>query len=416
MTPEQEIQQLRQSVAHLKNLTRAQVNQLKQEVAPDNPVQSVVAVRERTRGVLEVLPCLTERQGRAFLYGTETASGVRRRELLDLIVPFIDERYAEVRDGLAEIWLTSGRYGQMVIDAAIRDVNRLRRQRGAVELAGIDSLLQVMEHQARESGKEFDPEQFVAVAPEVLKAFQLEDGGTGVSVGGFGLKQLGWLREIKTVIKRDFPQLADPFRGSADAYYNQVAAMYQAAADRQLGPLTAERQHELKQQATSYPNTLFEDARGVRTWGGRWPNKKVQSTGYQSVPVQGPRRVSEGRVLTAYGERLLREYRERGVAIQLGFPSTAEQAQQHQRAIEAKRQELLSAEPDAKHGPTWRVNVALEELGFGTQEVQQKIDAPDKPYEQLFSGQSVAELIEQMAAAMKEMGHEAGQDAARWVP
>lgn len=416
MTVNPEIQQLQQMVRRLESQTKQQLKDLANSYPDNNPVMGVVDCEQRTLKVLELFGCLSKHQARAFLHATETTAGVRKRALVELLAPWVDERWADLREEVAGLHLICGGLGRSVLRAVMQEVNKRRRQRGAVELASLDTLLQVMQNKAQQNGEELSDEEFVAVAPEVLKAFQLESDGSSVMVGGFGLKQLGWMREIKTLLKRDHPALADPFRGSAEDYYLKVAALYQAAADKGMGPLTAERQFELQQYAHRYPNVMFQDARGVRSWGGKWANKRVKSTSYQAVPVQGPRPVTETRTLTNYGEALLKIYKERDVLAQFGFAHSVHLVEQQAMAVERKRQELLTADPHPEYGPTWRVDVSLADLGFEMVEVESEVDAPDKPYESLFSGQSTAELIQEMAEALEQLGYEGGSDAARVLP
>lgn len=418
MSTNNEIQQLQAAVRLLQSQTKQQIRELKDSLPEGNPILGVVDVEQRTDKILALFPCLTKHQARAFLHTYETTTaGVRRRDLIDQLVPWVDERWAELREEVASLHLICGTYGRNTLKEVVKEVNRARRARGAVELATIDSLLQALKYTREKEGGTLTDEEFVEIAPEILQAFDVEEGGSSIVVGGFGLEQLGWLREIKQVIRRDRPKLADPFRGSSEDYYALAALMYEAAANKRMGPLTAERQYEMREVARRYPNTQFQDFRGVKTWGGRWANKKVASEVFTAVPVQGPKQATETRRLTAYGEALLRQFKEVEVVSRFGFAHSVDLLETQALAIEQRRQELLTGEDHTEHGPTWRVDVDLKDLGFEMVSSQTERDAPDKPHESLFKGQSVAQLIESMADALKQLGLDSGgSNASRMLP
>ena len=145
MSSSNEVQQLQAAVRLLQSQTKQQIKELKDSLPDDNPVLGVLEVEIKTEKILALFPCLTKHQARAFLHAHEsTTAGVRRRELVDLLVPWIDERWSELREEVAGLHLICGGYGRNTLKQVISEVNRNRRARGAVELATIDALLQAL--------------------------------------------------------------------------------------------------------------------------------------------------------------------------------------------------------------------------------------------------------------------------------
>ena len=413
--------QMASAFAQIRSLPAAMRQELKAAAEQGSPVLAASLLLENVGLLVKHLPCLSEAEAGALLAPSEYRARVRGKALVERLAPYVDEHYQSLRPVFWQLDGVVGGFGKRVLDLVLREVQRRRRARGAAEIALLDSLLQVHQNEvalaAREGGKALEGDvlgQVDAMAQasyeSAVEAF-LEAAGAdpqGRVLGGFTLREIGYLREIKSELALLRKDLADPLSGPADQYYRAVVVMFERARELGYGPRTARMRWEIERERRNNPHVLYPalDGRGPSRWGGIYPSVRKQVTVEQAVPMQGPARVREQKVLTGLGHRLMDQF---DVELAKRYGSFLMDVQVQQQAgvqREQRHQELLNTEQEeGKEGEwTWRWDYSLEELGFGVEEVERTVEVADKPWEGALSQTSVGELLEQMAEFHQRKG------------
>lgn len=401
----------------LGGLPKALREELKKQAVAGSPILPASLVLENVDRLQRMLPVLSRAEAGAMLASNGTRAGVPQAQLVARLVPYLDENYPKLSDQLWELEHLCGAFGRGVIDQVMSDVNRARRGRGAQELLLLDSLVAIHQNerlQAQREGREQAPAEAADAEvleqyPAALDAFLQQVGAPRdmVVVGDLTLRDLALLREVKQWIKERHPSLADPMRGDSLRYYRLAVQLLEKARAKGMGPMTAARRLEIRQQRAAQPNVLFEplDGRGPSRWGGIYPNVRRKVTVQQSrptgevIPAAPPLRV-----LTARGELLLERYRVQKFG---SFPDPRVQAQAAL-DIERERERLLELESDP---PTWRWSVTPEQIGFELVDVEVEQDGPDVGMGE-WGSISLNDALQQMARFLKDRG----SDAAPSVP
>lgn len=399
---------LQDAVAKLAAMPRAIQQELKAKAAPGSPILPASLVLENVDRLVALLPCLSRAEAGGMLAATGAKARLSAPQLVGKLVPYLDENYPALRDQLWEVPLLVGAFGSTVIEQALREVNRARRSRGAVELMTLDALIAIHQNeamQAQQEGREVPTATAVDAAvleqyPAALDAFLAKSGAERemLVVGDFTLRDLGYLREVKAYIRQHNPQLADPMQGDSLRYYRLAMQLLEQARVRRMGPMTAAQQWATKQQRAAQPNALFAplDGQGAPRWGGIYPSVRVKETVLQAQPTDEVVRPSQRtRVLTLHGERLLEQFRTTVIYGKYGPTPHPTMQTAAAMELETERSRLLHQEAQGEETPTWRWDVSPAELGFEMTEVEMEVDRPDYGLS-AWEGVPIVEAMEQL--------------------
>ena len=369
---------------------------------------NIAAIEQGLQFIQSLLPILGEAGAAALLAETQGQARVSKRELVSRLAPYVDAQFDALEGQLPRLLLVLGRHGRTVLDEVLRQVNRARRGRGAAEVALLDAVMQIEANRVAQQVRDgviteaeahgaADPRAAEGYGP-ALEAYLAEVGAQGMAVlGSMDQKDVTYLREIKTWLRQNRPELADPARGSSDRFYRQVAAMLEQARRRGMGPITASRSAAEQAARKQQPNVLFEplDGRGGAKWGGVYPNVKGTVTTTQQQREQGPKRRTEHKRLTPAGEIRMKRWEMNNP------PGMGMSAQTLGIRREQEMTRLLTT-PEGEG--LWMWSFTLEELGFETVEVDRETQGPDHAYGGLFGGLSIPELMQQLAGFHQSKG------------
>lgn len=409
---------LQQTITKLQGMPQAIRQELKNQAKanPSSPILPASLVLENVERLVSLLPCLSVAEAGAMLAPTAARARIPQQQLVAKLVPFLDERYSDLAGQLWEVDLICGAFGSGVIDRAMRDLNRVRRSRGAQELLLLDSLLAIHQNemlQAQREGREAPSaekvdEVVLSQYPAALDAFLERAGATEelLVVGSFTLSDLAYFREIKAYLRQTQAELADPFRGDSLRYYRTAMALFEKARVQRMGPITAAKAWEIKRQRAKQPHVLYAplDGRGAPRWGGIFPNVRVSDTAYVSKPT-GEATGTTTRVLTLHGDRLLEQRRVQLLGKYGLTPGPQAQAAMALE-LEGERQKLLTTDAPEGERPTWRWNATASDLGFEVEEVMVERDSPDYGLS-AWEAIPIQQALEQMAEFHRSRGSDA---------
>jgi hypothetical protein len=240
---------------------------------PGGPVHTAATVAANVATLRQVLEVLDERQATALLSDSGLhVFGVVESDLLAVLTPFVDAHWEALESELGRVLLLCGAYGRSVLGKVERRVRDARRNRGAIEIAQVQVLMEAAKAAANESGA--DEGAVDADAARLYEQLLAEyagalggDGG-GLIFGGFTVDDIGLLRSCKRFVEVHEP---DVMRGDRLVLNQRLAGLFTRARQTGMDPETARNEAAIRAERAKYPNTLFAGLRKGEPakWGGR---------------------------------------------------------------------------------------------------------------------------------------------------
>ena len=252
-----------------------------------------VQIASNIESIRDALQCLNEAQAVAMLsessysvWSTNTA------ELEDLVAPYLDAHYATLEDDLGRVALLCGSVGRNVLKQAEKRVQKLRRDRGAQEIAEITTLMQMAADAAKPDEDHMidhdKADQAAIDAYNLLLADYANAAGTDGAApvfGGFTMADIHLLRSCKKFIRIREKHI---FNGPWKALNERLADLFGKCRREGIDPFARADRHRIRIERAKYPNVLFAGLRKGEPakWGA------VELAGYlMTVKVFGVGRV-----------------------------------------------------------------------------------------------------------------------------